>query len=389
MKIILLLVTLQIIPNIIIATEREVPYWVAPMDPNFRKDSPGKSPMGMDLVPVYADEIDSAPGIKISPSVIQTLGVRTKKAERTMLWRAIHSVGTVVVNPNKQQDVQIHTQGWIKKLYVNEVGVEVKKGDVLFTLLSHELINAEEDYLQILSMGNKKLINASKNRLLNLGMSLNQILELNKSHKVTNNIDILAPQDGVINSINISQGSFVTAASKMINIIDLSEVWLKADVVENKSSWLKINQPVDINLTSSDSANVIETVIDYIYPMLNTANRTLSVRMVLENPEHKFKPGMFANLTIYTGAKENILVIPSEAVIRSGQNNRVMVALGNGRFIAKAVRLGIESGEFTEIISGLSEGDAVIVSGQFLLDSEASLKASIIRMSDKEMTSYD
>lgn len=377
MRILILLMTVVWL-NISYAQERQVLYWVAPMDANFRKDSPGKSPMGMDLVPVYADEVDNGPGIKVPPEVIQTLGVRTKKAEISKLWRAIHTVGTVVANPNMQQAVQIHTQGWVQQLYVNEVGIEVKKGDVLFKLQSHELVNAEEDYLQILKMGNKKLITSAKTRLLNLGMNSSQIKRLNKSRKAFESIEIFAPQDGVISSIAISQGDFIKPANKTISIIDLSEVWIKAEVVENKINWLKINQPVDIKLNSNDA---MESFVDYIYPTLNTKNRTVSVRMVLDNKDGRLKPNMFADLTIYAGAKENILIVPNEAVIRSGKSNRVMVAIGDGRFEAKTVRLGLESGGFIEIVSGLKEGDEVVISGQFLLDSEASLKASITRMS--------
>jgi len=380
-KFIILFIILGI--NTLFAQEREVLYWVAPMDPNFRMDSPGKSPMGMDLVPVYADEIDSGPGVKISPVVIQNLGIRTQKAKVSKLWRAIHTVGTVIANPNLKQSVQIHTQGWVKKLYINELGAQVKKGDVLFTLQSHELVNAEEDFLQILSMGNKKLIAASKNRLLNFGMSLNQINELRKTRKITDTIAILSPQDGFIDQLNLTQGMFIKPSNEFISIVDLSELWIKAEVVENKSDWLELNQPVDIDLVSKDE-EVIEVLIDYIYPHLNPKSRTVTVRMSLDNKDNKFKPNMFANLKIYTGAKENILVIPIEAVIRSGDSNRVMVAIGEGRFEAKTVRIGIESGSYIEIISGLKEGDEVVVSGQFLLDSEASLKSSITRMSEKD-----
>lgn len=382
-KLLLLTLLINILPELTMAEDREVLYWVAPMDANFRKDSPGKSPMGMDLVPVYADEVDTGPGVKISPEVIQNLGVRTKKATISKLWRAINTVGTIVANPNLQQSVQIHTQGWVKQLYVNELGVEVKKGDVLFTLESHELINAEEDFLQILSMGNKNLIAASKNRLLNLGMSEEQINELKRTRKVTDTINILSPQDGFVNQLNIIQGMFIMPANKLMSIVDLSELWVKAEVVENKSGWLKINQPVDIDLVSKDG-DVIEVLIDYIYPFLNPQSRTVTVRMSLDNKDNAFKPDMFAHLKIYTGAKDNLLVVPSEAVIRSGQSNRVMVAIGEGRFEAKTVRIGIESGDFIEIISGLKEGDDVVVSGQFLLDSEASLKSSITRMSEKD-----
>ncbi len=375
-----LITLLCLISSIVFAQEREVLYWVAPMDANFRKDSPGKSPMGMDLVPVYADEQDTGPGIKVAPEVIQTLGVRTQEVERSHLWRAIHTIGTVVANPNKQQAVQIHTQGWVMKLLVNEVGAEVKKGDILFTLLSHDLVNAEQDYLQILSMGNKNSLMAAKNRLLNLGMSTTQIKQLNTSREVANNINVVAPQDGVLASINIAQGTFIKPGDEIIEIVDLSEVWVKATVVENKSNWLKVNQPVDVQLVSSRGAQ-LETTIDYIYPFINRKNRTASVRMKLDNTKGKLKPNMFANLTIYAGKKEDVLIIPTEAVIRSGQNNRVMVAIGEGRFGAKTIQLGIESGDYVEIISGLQQGDKVVVSGQFLFDSEASLKSSIMRMS--------
>jgi len=379
-KFLIFAMLMNMMSGLIVAQEREVLYWVAPMDANFRKDSPGKSPMGMDLVPVYADEVDTGPGIKISPEVTQNLGVRTEKAKISKLWRAINTVGTVVVNPNLQQSVQIHTQGWIKQLNINETGVFVKKGDVLFTLQSHDLVNAEEDFLQILSMGNKNLIKASKNRLKNLGMSSNQINELKKSRKVTDTIEVLSPQDGYVNQLNITQGMFVKPSNKLISIIDLSELWVKAEVVENKSDWLKVNQPVDIDFVSKDD-EVIEVLIDYVYPFLNPKSRTVTVRMILDNKNYAYKPDMFAHLKIYTGAKDNILVIPSEAVIRSGQSNRVMVAIGEGRFEARSVRIGIESGDFIEIISGLKEGDAVVVSGQFLLDSEASLKSSVMKMS--------
>jgi Cu(I)/Ag(I) efflux system membrane fusion protein len=361
--------------------EKEILYWVAPMDANYKRDKPGKSPMGMDLIPVYKGKEGSANSISISPAVVQNLGVRIKPAERNTLWRGIDTVGYVDYDESRVSHIHLRTEGWIEKLAVQSEGDRVKKGELLFEVYSPKLVNAQEELITALASGNKGLIRATKERLSALGISDSQIKQLEKNRKVKQRVSIYSPQDGVVSDLPVREGMFVNPSMKVMTLGDLSSVWILAEVFERQSAWVAEGQSAEVRL-SYLPGKTWEGKVEYIYPSLDPKTRTLKVRLRFDNPGENLKPNMYANVKIYGGAKENIMIIPLEGLIRTGRNERVIIALGKGRFAAREVLAGIESGDFVEIIKGVEEGDNIVISGQFLIDSEASMRGSIMRMTD-------
>ena len=368
------------------AAEDEILYWVAPMDPNYRRDKPGKSPMGMDLVPVYADaEGTPADIVSINPAVVQNLGVRTAKTERGKLWRRIDTVGYVAFDERKLSHVHLRTDGWIEELYVKSDGETVKKGDILFELYSRELVNAQEEYVQALRGKNDYLKRASRERLESLGMSKDQIREVAKRRRAFQRVRVLASQDGIVDGLNVREGMYVKPSTEVMTLADLSSIWLLVDVFERQSEWVAAGQPAEVRLAYIPGREW-EGNVEFVYPTIDPKTRTLQVRLRFDNEDEALKPDMYANVRIYAGPRDNVLSIPREALIKTGEEERVVLALGEGQFKAVKVVTGMESGNRVEILRGLNEGDTVVTSGQFLLDSEASLRASFSRMDPAEST---
>lgn len=359
--------------------EKKILYWVAPMDANYRRDEPGKSPMGMDLVPVYDDGEDGIT-VKISPSIENNMGVRTETVKKDKLWRRIDTVGYVDFDENKISHLHLRTKGWIEKLYVKSEGERIKKGQLLFEVYAPELVNAQEEYLQALRSNHRGLTAASRERLIALGISDPQIKQLNKNRKANQYVKVFAKQDGILAKLNIREGMFVMPTKLVMSLADLSSVWLLAEVFESQADWVKVGQSAEVKLSYLPGREW-EGDVEYIYPSLDPKTRTLKVRLKFDNKDESLKPNMFADVTIYGGAKREVKIIPREALIRTGNDERVIISIGEGRFQPREVTAGIESGEFIEIINGVNVGDKVVTSGQFLIDSEASLKASIARMS--------
>jgi len=362
------------------ADEPEILYWVAPMDPNYRRDKPGKSPMGMDLIPVYAESAgNSDDSISIEPEVVQNLGVRTAVAERSQLWRGIDTVGYVDYDESLVSHIHLRTEGWIEDLVVQSEGERVTRGQRLFDVYAPELVNAQEEFLQALKLDNQGMQQASKDRLAALGVSAGQIQALQKSRRVRQTVSIYAPQDGVVSTLPVREGMFVKPADRVMSLADLSQVWLLAEVFERQADWVEVGQAADVILPYQPGTQ-LEGRVEYIYPALDPRTRTLKVRLRFPNPDETLKPNMYANVKIYGGPLEDAIVIPLEALIRTGREERVVVDLGKGRFASRSVTAGIESGDWVQIVKGIAPGDRVVTSGQFLIDSEASLKASMQRM---------
>lgn len=364
--------------------EREILYWVAPMDPNYRRDQPGKSPMGMDLVPVYADEAGgSGDVVSIDPVTVQNLGVRTAPVERGKLWRRIETVGYVAFDERKLSHVHLRTDGWIEKLNVKSDGERVKEGDVLFELYSRELVNAQEEYIQALSGKNDYLKRASRERLDALGMSKDQIKEVARTRRATQRIRVLASQDGIVHGLNAREGMYVRPKMEIMTLADLSSIWLLVDVFERQADWVAVGQPTEVRL-SYLPGRIWGGDVEFVYPTIDPQTRTLRVRLLFNNADEALKPDMYADVRIFAGPKSDVLSIPREALITTGESERVILALGEGKFSAREVVAGMESGDRVEIVEGITEGEDVVTSGQFLIDSEASLKASFSRMGSGE-----
>jgi len=361
------------------AEEPEILYWVAPMDPNYRRDKPGKSPMDMDLVPVYANAAGDDSLVSIDPAVIQSLGVRTAAVERGKLWRLINAVGYVAFDERKLSHLHLRTEGWIEKLNVKSDGERVKKGDVLLELYSRELVNAQEEYVQALRGSNDYLERASRERLEALGMSSAQIKQVKRNKRAYQKVRILASQDGVVDSLNVREGMYVKPDTEVLTLADLSSIWLLVDIFERQADWVAAGQPAEVSLGYLPG-RLWEGEVEFVYPTIDPMTRTLQARLRFDNLDEALKPDMYADVRIYAGPKDAVLSIPREALIKTGDSERVIVALGEGKFRAQEVNAGIESGDFVEVISGLEEGDRVVTSGQFLIDSEASLRASFGRM---------
>lgn len=365
-----------------VKTENKILFYRSPMNPEIKSDTPAKDEMGMDFVPVYAGSDNSVGSeVRISPAVVNNMGVRITKVERKSLWRRIDTVAYVDYNGSNVSHVHLRTDGWIEQLAVSSEGERVKKGDRLFNVYSPTLVNAMEEYVQALSSNNARLVDASRQRLMSLGIGDKQIAQLQADRKVPRSVPLYATQNGVVSVLNVREGMYVNPDMEVMRLADLSTVWLLADVFEHQSGWVKLGQDAEVTLSYLPGRSW-KGQVEYIYPSLDVKTRTLKVRLRFANADESLKPNMFAQVSILGGEKKDALVIPREALIRTGQADRVIVNLGEGRFAPRTVVAGMESGDWLAIESGLAEGDAVVVSGQFLIDSEASLKASLMRMQE-------
>jgi len=358
-------------------------YWVAPMDPDFRRDGPGKSPMGMDLVPVYAEGAtgEDSDAIMISAAVANNIGVRTDTAMTSDLAREVDTVGFIAVDDNKTSHVHVRTAGWVEKLYRKSVGEQVKKGELIFELYSPELVNAQTEFVQALRLKQAGLTNASKERLMALGMTAEQVNELETSKKVKQHIEVRAPQDGVIMTLAIGEGMHITPDTTVFSLADLSSVWVKVDVFEGQSNWVTMGQPAKMTLPFLPG-ETWEGKVDYVYPVVDATRRTVQVRLAFDNSDGRLKPNMYGEINIGAEPLRGVVTIPREALIRTGKTDRVILSLGDGLYQPAEVLAGRESGDRVEIKQGLVAGEEIVVSGQFLIDSEASLKGAFLRMLD-------
>jgi Cu(I)/Ag(I) efflux system membrane fusion protein len=372
--------------------EKAPAYWAAPMDANYRRDKPGKSPMGMDLVPVYENKGESegqdegTGTIKVSSNVINNLGVRTVQVSYKPLNSEINTVGYITYDKERLVDIHPRVEGWIEKLHMKSVGEQVKKDQALYEIYSPELVNAQEEFLLALERDNNRLIQAAQNRLMALQLPISAITELRKTKQVQQRITFFAPQNGVVESLSIREGFHVKPGSSLMSIADLSEVWLEGEVFERQAGQLAIGMPATITLDYLPG-KVWQGNVDYIYPILNPQTRTVKVRLRIKNHNNDFKPNMFAQLILHNQSDAKTIQIPKEALIRTGSQDRVVLALGQGRFKSIEVKVGRYGADYVEILSGINQSDEVVSSAQFLLDSESSKSSDFKRMELVNMNS--
>ena len=359
--------------------EREILYWYAPMDKNYRRDKPGKSMMGMDLLPFYKEDNAQKGVVKISPTVQNNFGVRFAKVIKGDFYRNISTVGYISLDENKIAQINTRVEGWIEKLSIKESGALVKKGQKLFEIYSPSLVNAQEELLSALQSKNKFLVKASKEKLISLGLNKKQIKRLEQRNKVKQRINYYAPQSGFIERLNIREGVYIKPATNIMSIASIDTVWVIAEVFESQSGLVKKGQQVTMQ-TKSYPSKTWKGTVDFIYPVLDKRTRTLKVRIKFDNKAHLLKPNMFASLTIKDQFDKNTLFVKREAIIRTGTMEKVVKSLGEGLFLSVAVKTGAESGQYIEVLKGLKEGDEIVTSAQFLIDSESSLTASFERM---------
>lgn len=360
-------------------------YWVAPMDANFRRDKPGKSPMGMDLVPVYANENSTqTPGtVTITANVENNLGVRTKKIEKVIPFHSIRTVGHVQYNEDALVHIHPRTEGWIEELFVGANGDYIEAGAPLYSLYSPELVNAQEEYLLALQQGNKNLIQAARTRLIAMRVPKAAIDKIRLSKEVQQRIMFRAPQNGFIDGLKVREGFYVKPSTTLMAIAGLKEVWIQAEILARDAAKLEAGQ---VTKVSSDyfPGLVINGLIEQIYPQINPQTRAVEARIRVPNPKYALKPNMFVDINIdITTSKpslDKVIAIPHEALIRTGRQNRVVLALGGGQYKSVEVKLGQIFDNQIEILKGLEVNDVVVTSAQFLLDSESSISSDFKRM---------
>ncbi|PNH88271.1 efflux transporter periplasmic adaptor subunit [Vibrio diazotrophicus] len=357
-------------------------YWVAPMDPNYKRDKPGKSPMGMDLIPVYAEDAaqDQAPGtVKIDPAVENNLGVKVASAQMTPLTPSIETVGYVAFDESQLWQTNVRVAGWVEKLNVNAIGDKVNKGDVLFTLYSPELVKAQEELINAYRTGREGLVKGATERLVTLGVDRQQIQSIVKRGKASQSIDIKAKADGIIANLNVREGGYLSPAQAVISAGPLENVWVDAEVFERQSHWVKAGSTAKMTLDALPGKEW-QGEIDYVYPILDPQTRTLRLRLKFPNPKGELKPNMFANISLQPVTEESVLTIPKSSVIRSGGMTRVVLSEGDGKYRSARVQIGREAGDKVEVLQGLTEQSKVVTSAHFLLDSESSQTADLARI---------
>ena len=366
------------------ASEQEGPrvlYWVAPMDPNFRRDGPGLSPMGMELVPVYeGDEPTGDPAeVALSPEEINAIGVRTAVARVETLAPRIETVGFVGYDEHRTSHVHMRTEGWIEDLRVRAIGDRVSEGDLLFEIYAPEIVIAISQYRRGLRQNDRFEIDVALGQMRNFGVSERQIEELSSDPEATDRLRVYAPQDGIVVDLPAADGMYLRPETRAMTLTDLSSVWLLADVFERDIGRLSPEMRSEARLDHLPG-RVFDGVVDYINPELDARTRTLPVRLRFDNEDGLLRPNMFAEVRLLGGDGREAVTVPAEAVIRTGRAERVVLALPDGRFRPRLVTTGLLQDGRIEIVQGLGAGERVVASAQFLIDSESSLSAGFLRM---------
>lgn len=373
--------------------ERKIKYWVAPKDPSYIRNQPGKSPIGMDLVPVYEDEAVIGQLINIDPVTRQNMGVRSEKVGKRDLHRTIRTVGVVGYEEPKQYSVNSKINGWIEKLFVNETGVLVKKGQPLLEIYSPQLVAAQEEFLLALrneaslaksavsgiAVGASRLVESSRKRLKYWDITDKQIADLERKQEASKTLILHAPYDGIVTLKKVSEGMFAKAGMELFKFADISKIWVYADIYEYELPWVKVGQEVRVKLPyrSEDFIGRIST----IYPYVEAKTRTVKARIDLDNPDFELKPDMYVNVRINSESVRDVLSIPVEAILNSGEKQTVFVERGQGKFEPRLIKTGLQDENgYVEIIQGVLADEMVVTSAQFMLDSESTLRAAIQKM---------
>ncbi|AFT96419.1 cation efflux system protein [Alteromonas macleodii str. 'Balearic Sea AD45'] len=372
-------------------TDNKAPlYWVAPMDDSYRRDKPGKSPMGMDLVPVYAnDDATSAksnertPGtVMIPPNVQHNIGVKVAPVTIGTLQQTVTAVGNVAYDEDSIVHIHPRVSGWVDRLFIKSQGEQVEKGQALYTLYSPELVSAQEEYVLALKRGDSRLIEGAAERLRTLGLSKSVIEALQKTRRVTQTVTFNAPQSGVVEALNIREGFYVQPGTTLMSIAQLDTVWVIAEVPEKYAQIIAPHNSAVVTLDeiAHGSGTKWESHVEYIYPSLSETTRTLKVRIPLNNNNHTLKPNMFAHVGIKPTQRKAALLVPRSAVIRTVEGAKVVLSDGDGNFKSVRVTLGRSDSTHFEVVEGLLPEDDVVVSAQFLIDSESSKSSDFERM---------
>ncbi|MFQ5455978.1 MAG: efflux RND transporter periplasmic adaptor subunit [Nitrospirota bacterium] len=373
--------------------EKKILYWQAPMNPNYISDKPGKSPMGMDLIPVYEGETDAGGGIKIDPQIIQNIGVKTEKVEKRRLKKTIRTVGRITFDERKVTYVHSKISGWVEKLYLNFTGEKVNKDDILLEIYSPELVSSQEEYLLAIkfqkelqdssyleiSDTSRSLVESARRRLELWDVAEHQIKELEETSEVMKTLHIHSQSEGIVIEKKVQEGSYVTPGMNLYTLADISTVWVYADIYEYEVPWIKVGQKAEMELSYYPGIRYRGRVT-FIYPYLDKKTRTVKVRIEFPNPRWELKPEMYANVRLESDLSKRAVTVPSEAVIHSGEREVVIIAKGGGKFEPRDITTGIELEGYYEVVKGLKEGEEIVTSANFLIDSESRLREAINKM---------
>lgn len=376
------------------AEEKKIKYWVAPMDPTYIRNEPGKSPMGMDLVPVYEDEGNSGSTISIDPVTAQNMGVRTAPVVKGTISRRIRTVGLIGYDEPKQYTVNAKIAGWVEKLYVNQTGQQVKKGQKLLDIYSPELVTAQQelilarqnlDAISVSSFpeiadGAKRLLEASRRRLSLWDIPQQQIRRIEEAGEVQKTLALEAPYDGIVSMKMVNEGMFIKPGKKLFEISDLSRVWVYADLYENELPFVKVGQQASVTLPYAGEEPRFAKVT-YLYPYVDSKTRTVKARIEFDNADLSLRPDMYVNVEIQADRREDVLSVPAEAVLNSGDQQTVFVSIGEGKYEPRRVKTGVQGDDGRiEVKDGVNPGEMVVTSAQFMFDSESRLREAIAKM---------
>lgn len=372
-------------------TGKSVKYWYDPMVPTQKFDKPGKSPfMDMQLVPKYSNTGSDGEegGVAISSQTAQNLGIRLAQVEPKVFGESFSAIGRIMPDERRFYDVQTRIPGFVERLSIRAVGDPVDKGQKIAEIYAPELLAAQQEYLALLALSNidndNVLKGAARNRLKLLGMTNGEITAITKSGQSRTRFGVYAPASGVLTELGVREGGQLMSGSTLVQIADLSQVWLIAEVPERDAAKLKVGVNADVMLQSLPG-ELFKGKVSYLYPMLDDASRTLQVRIELPNKDNQLRPGMYASVE-FTGQTREALSVPTESIIATGMRKVVILKEANG-YRPVEIKTGEAFNDSTEILNGLTLGEKVVVSGQFLIDSEASLSGVLARISqqDKQM----
>jgi Cu(I)/Ag(I) efflux system membrane fusion protein/cobalt-zinc-cadmium efflux system membrane fusion protein len=382
--------------------ERKILYYWDPMlGPSSIAHAPGKSAMGMDLVPVYEDEQSGGPTVKIDPTIVQNMGVRTAEVSRGPLEKTVRAVGMIEVPEPGQYEINLKVNGWIKKLYANQEGMHVHKGEPLFDLYSPDLQVAEEELIgavkslksldpkasDALRIESEDLVDSAKQKLRLWDVADEDIEAIANATKAPDTIPFRSPMDGHVLDKMVVEGSAVQAGMKVMRIEDHTKLWLEARVYEDDIPLIALGQTVEATVDGVPGKTYTGP-ITFIYPHLDHMTRTAMVRVTFDNPNHELSPGMYATANILTKAVSDAVLVPREAVIDTGTRQIAFVALSEGHFEPRKVRMGVTGDDDrVQILEGLAPGETVVTSGQFLLDVESRTTEAIDKLRQSSTTS--
>ena len=363
---------------------RRILYYRNPMGHPDTSPVPKKDSMGMDYIPVYADEVDDPDTVKVSLDKIQRTGVRTEKVGTQAIARSVRGVGTVQHDESLMWVVTVRSDGYVEDLFVNRTGQHVRKGEPLFRFYSPQIQLAQADLLVALRADGRSKSEASGNlsgamqKLRNLDVPDSRIEEVRNTMANPRTIDWASPATGDVVEKKVIEGQRVMAGDELFRIADHSNVWVIAEVAEADIAAIRVGMPATVTLRAFPTTPH-EGVVTFIYPeMMKPETRTVSVRIELANPDGQMRPGMYADVVFHRGADATpVTAVPNSAVLDSGTRQVVLVAKGEGRFEPRAVKLGLRGEGYTEVVEGLEAGEEVVTSATFLIDAESNLRAAL------------